>query len=1140
MRTIVTLAIALLSFIACAANTITVTTNADSGPGSLRDAITLANANGTAVPDTILFNIADVTEAGRTIHLQSELPALTSNITIDGSSQPGAVLGISTAKITLYLDHVPPKQFLFLSIIDAQNVNIYGLCFLYFDEVGSNGSDNYGIYLRRSHQITIGAPGKGNLFSRIRRAITNVVTWETNIDSVTFVTIQSNVFGLNSANNLARNGMMILDRASEITFGGPTPAEGNVVIATTVVINESANPNSTFFAKIQHNKVNTDWTGTNYYIWELGAFALTGNRGSVTNVTRTFILDNIMATEGISLTVSQVTHRVVVRGNKFGTDITGTICKSFGRMNFSSTVNVVVGGYTPAEENIITGDISYNSPGVNIIRNKLGWIFDNWFWPGNHPFIKIVTYGNGLITGKSNPNAKVQLYTNTCNTQCINRNYLATVYADAAGNWSFPYTAAMPNIIATATWLEGQAPDSTTSSFSEPKVNHLNVKYKDATCGRSNGSITGIVITEGTHIEWRDASTNLVVGTDTNLVNVPAGTYVLYVSNGANGCPWNAGFVLRDHNVPPTVSANITHASCGQNSGAITASVPGNVAVKWLNANNDSIGNNSFINNLAPGTYYLKAWINFDTSCNKTYGPYVVQNLSGPSLNINSVAITAATCGNSNGSITGITVNNITGTPYIRWVDSLNNFAGNSYDLLNVPAGKYKLKVKDASSCDTMITQFFIVPGNGIITIDTTGKRITASKCSGNTGSIQQIKVTGGDTYQWINTANNTVVGTAVNVSNLPSGSYQLVVNNAYGCTKNSPVIVVPQSTFIPIGVTSTSARAPFCGKNNGHTRINSFNNDSTKYTFRWIDSAKAQQIATGTAIYNLDAGTYQLFATDSNGCEKKIFTSILGRSPAPVIDYSKLVVKDDQCNAGLGSIAGLQITGIYGPTTYSWVNQNSVVAGTSLNLQNAAAGTYVLQVVDANVCSFESNPIVIKNSDVLPQNPVYDDLSIPRNTAAVLNVKNPASGNYRLYADAAGTQLIQQNGSGNFTINNINADTSFYIQRISGTCSTGMVRVNVKVVDKSFFAIPNAFTPNGDRLNERLPVKVIGHVELTYFRIFNRWGQLIFETRQLNNGWDGLFKGLPQPSGVYVWVAEGKDLTGKIVRSKGSFVLIR
>ena len=121
-----------------------------------------------------------------------------------------------------------------------------------------------------------------------------------------------------------------------------------------------------------------------------------------------------------------------------------------------------------------------------------------------------------------------------------------------------------------------------------------------------------------------------------------------------------------------------------------------------------------------------------------------------------------------------------------------------------------------------------------------------------------------------------------------------------------------------------------------------------------------------------------------------------------------------------------------------------------------------------------------------------------------------------------------------------IAADASFYIQLISGSCSAPVVKVNIKVVDKSYFAIANAFTPNGDGLNDRLSVQVIGSIKLDYFKIYNQWGQLVYETHRLNDGWDGFRGGILQNPGVFVWIAKGKDINGNVITDKGSFVLIR
>lgn len=115
--------------------------------------------------------------------------------------------------------------------------------------------------------------------------------------------------------------------------------------------------------------------------------------------------------------------------------------------------------------------------------------------------------------------------------------------------------------------------------------------------------------------------------------------------------------------------------------------------------------------------------------------------------------------------------------------------------------------------------------------------------------------------------------------------------------------------------------------------------------------------------------------------------------------------------------------------------------------------------------------------------------------------------GYYNLQADATGSVTLQQNTDGNFIIPKVAADTNFYIQLISGSCSALVVKVNIKVVDKSYFAIPNAFTPNGDGINDRLSVKVIGSIELDYFK--NQQGELVYESHWLNDGWDGIYRGI-------------------------------
>jgi len=98
-----------------------------------------------------------------------------------------------------------------------------------------------------------------------------------------------------------------------------------------------------------------------------------------------------------------------------------------------------------------------------------------------------------------------------------------------------------------------------------------------------------------------------------------------------------------------------------------------------------------------------------------------------------------------------------------------------------------------------------------------------------------------------------------------------------------------------------------------------------------------------------------------------------------------------------------------------------------------------------------------------------------------------------------------------------------------------------VEVVDNCYIAVPSAFTPNGDGLNDYLyPLNAYRAINLT-FKVFNRWGQLVFETNDWTKKWDGTFKNQPASAGTYVWLLQYTDSeTGKDFFTKGTTVLIR
>jgi gliding motility-associated-like protein len=104
---------------------------------------------------------------------------------------------------------------------------------------------------------------------------------------------------------------------------------------------------------------------------------------------------------------------------------------------------------------------------------------------------------------------------------------------------------------------------------------------------------------------------------------------------------------------------------------------------------------------------------------------------------------------------------------------------------------------------------------------------------------------------------------------------------------------------------------------------------------------------------------------------------------------------------------------------------------------------------------------------------------------------------------------------------NRIRFSGTFYIKAVrSDGCSVVTpVKVNVTLPD---FFIPNTFTPNGDGINDEFTVVAGTNYTVKSFKIFNRWGQIVYETSDITRYWDGLKENTRVPEGVYFWIIEG------------------
>ncbi len=109
----------------------------------------------------------------------------------------------------------------------------------------------------------------------------------------------------------------------------------------------------------------------------------------------------------------------------------------------------------------------------------------------------------------------------------------------------------------------------------------------------------------------------------------------------------------------------------------------------------------------------------------------------------------------------------------------------------------------------------------------------------------------------------------------------------------------------------------------------------------------------------------------------------------------------------------------------------------------------------------------------------------------------------------------------------------------IGGCTGTDTIRIKLFKVDPDMY-VPTAFTPNGDGNNDLLKPVLLGMKELKFFKVYNRFGQLLYSTGDIGKGWDGKFAGKGQDPATYVWIAEGVTYKGDTKFKKGYVVLIR
>jgi len=1103
----------------------TVTSNADSGPGTLREALTLAAANGSAEKDFIYFNLPDLSEAGRTITILTDLPNLTSNLVIDGTTQPGNKIGYSDAKITLKTFRSTSKLVLFNGD-GLETIAFYGIYF--FDTTSPcisdpDGAEKIAISLRNSKNIILGSKNKGNISNGYKYNAFD-------FDNISDVYIAGNIFGQqpDALEPVCSGGIslhyvtnaQIGDTEAGNTFLSPI----QIVVPNIVGSNQISVVNNNF-------GVASDGITVIHYI-DGGFITIASNLPTPTepqpkinlNVSGN-LFSHYGSTQG-GLVVSRIDGTINIKHNWFGTDRSATIPLNLKKAHPGDgtalyledlMADVVVGDVDPAQGNKIAysyvGIIAYNCKNVKVIRNSFKCI-DNkeyLYGPDNLPQITVTANTGQYIAGTSDAGALVDIFLSDDCTNCSPETYLGSTTADAAGLWKYTFQQPYAHSI-----IANAHVGKRSSDFTKPQINTSKIQITHFDCGNS-GKISGITVSNTDKVKWVDEQGN-VVSTSIELKNARPGRYKLIIGEY---CTVESDYFTINDNSPHIYDAFIATSApaCNQNNGSIKnlfAFTADNqtISYTWIDQDLKEVGYEANITNLRPGKYTLKA--KSASGCEDTYGPVILNASNGPVIDQSHADVQPTPCGQPTGSIKNIVVTGAGNIKY-SWLNAQHQEVATTNDLTGQPAGIYTLKITDDGPCGPVYSSEFNIPEINGITLDETNVTRVPATCGQNNGSIRGITAPGATRYKWVNTANNNIVNSGPDLLNAAAGTYQLTASNDFGCSKTTLAYTIDATPATVYPAYTANINNSCGGQNNGSITVIPTGN--LVKTMRWVDDNN-QPAGTDANPHDLKPGIYKVYFTDANGCETLYPHDFTVNEIAPLaIAANSENRTDDQCGLNTGSIKNIQITGGTQPYTYLWFNEAGDHIKTSKDLTGIGAGTYTFQVQDASNCgSTASSTYAISNENNNIDAPVLNPLQLCAPGEALLTVNSPAAANkYRLYNSLTDPTYLDEQTNGIFKIS-ANPNSTYYVSRVNGQCESertaAQITINLSAID-----IPNAFTPNSDGKNDYWKINNAQNYPQAIVQVFTRYGQKVFESKGYSVPFDGTYNGSKLPAGVYYYI---------------------
>ncbi|MDR2963651.1 MAG: gliding motility-associated C-terminal domain-containing protein [Bacteroidales bacterium] len=353
---------------------------------------------------------------------------------------------------------------------------------------------------------------------------------------------------------------------------------------------------------------------------------------------------------------------------------------------------------------------------------------------------------------------------------------------------------------------------------------------------------------------------------------------------------------------------------------------------------------------------------------------------------------------------------------------------------------------------------------------------------------------------------------------------FKIYARNQDGCVKTDSVYVEVNDLRV-----ETIANTPIScyGAHDASIVVTHFGGVAP-HTYLWNDGSDL------TAKTNIGKGTYSIMITDDMGCYANEVFEVT--EPQPIV-IQNIATAHVSCEAACNGHIELSITGGTEPYTIQWNNGKKTAA-----LHNICTGNYAAEVSDAHNCpAVSTQRITIAVDARLPLlNATAEKYMVYKGQKIQLSaIETPQDGVQYMW-----TPMIWiENAYSHRATANPQQSYSYTVHATDQYGCENTDTIHLQVVEwdcsKEFIFVPTAFTPNNDGVNDLFEIKS-GAISELEFAIYDRWGEKLFETTNLNAQWDGKYKGKPLEPQVLVYYIHARCIDNREFKDKGNITILK